>query len=188
MTKLRPGSSADVGFLEEMLYEAFFWDAQLNRPPLAGFRDHPEFSKLLASWGRPGDRAIVTEEGESRIGAAWYRLWTPERHSYGFVDAGTPEMGMAVRQPWRSKGIGRQLLNALVQRARNEGFAGLSLSVSPQNYALRLYQSAGFRKVGESGTSWTLLLSLNPSPAVIAPPLQAEATSGPPDETRSHET
>ena len=163
MVQLRPGSTTDLDFLAEMLFEAFFWDTSTKRPPFASFRITPEFSKLLAGWERRGDRAIVAEESGTRLGAAWFRFWTPELHSYGFVDAVTPEIAMALRQGYRSQGLGRRLLDVLVQTARDEGVPALSLSVSPLNFALQLYESAGFRKVGESGTSWTLLLSLSPT-------------------------
>src|SRR5437773_9924323 len=162
MVQFRLGSMADLDFLKEMLFEAFFWDASTKRPVFASFRDTPEFSKLLADWGRQGDRAIIAQEGDTGIGAAWFRHWTRELHSYGFVDAATPEIAMAVRQDYRSKGLGRRLLDALVETARAGGVPALSLSASPLNFARRLYESAGFRKVGESGASWTLLLSLSP--------------------------
>ena len=162
MAQLRPGDAKDLDFLKEMLFEAFFWNPSAKRPSFTSFRDDPEFSKLLAGWKRRGDRAIIAEDNGVRIGAAWFRLWTPELHSYGFVDTTTPEIAMAVRADYRSKGLGRRLLEALVQTARADGFPSLSLSVSPLNSARQLYESAGFRKVGESGTSWTLLLSLDP--------------------------
>jgi GNAT superfamily N-acetyltransferase len=143
-----------------MLFAAFFWDPSTRPPPFISFREEPEFVKLLAHWGRRGDRSIIAEANRAPVGAAWFRLWTPELHSYGFVDAHTPEIAMAVRQDSRSEGVGRALLAALIQAARQDGFLALSLSVSPLNRARQLYESAGFRKVGESGTSWTLLLTL----------------------------
>src|SRR4249919_1403554 len=117
MVQFRPGCTTDLDFLKEMLFEAFFWDTSSKRPLFASFRDTPEFSKLLVGWKRRGDRAIIAQERAARIGAAWFRLWTPELHSYGFVDAATPEVAMAVRQEYRSKGFGRRLLNALVETA-----------------------------------------------------------------------
>ncbi|MEW6156449.1 MAG: GNAT family N-acetyltransferase [Verrucomicrobiota bacterium] len=167
IAQLRPGNATDLEFLKEMLFEAFFWDADRERPSFAGFRAEPEFTKLLANWGRIGDRAVIAEDCGARLGAGWFRWWTEDCHSYGFVDATTPEIAIAVRPEQRSKGLGRRLLEALVQTARGDGFARLSLSVSPRNPARHLYESAGFRKVGESGTSWTLLLSL-PDPPVSA--------------------
>jgi ribosomal protein S18 acetylase RimI-like enzyme len=161
MVDLRPLDSGHRAFLEEMLFEAFFWNPAWSRPPLGEFREQPEFTKLLADWGRPGDRGVLAEEQGTRIGAAWFRLWTPEFHSYGFVDAETPELGIAVVSVRRSKGVGRSLLRALIEIARGDGHRALSLSVSPSNYARAFYEAEGFHKVGESGTSWTLMLRLH---------------------------
>ncbi len=163
MAQIRQGDAKDLEFLKEMLFEAFFWDPSVPRPSFAAFRDDPEFRKLLSGWERRGDRAVISEENGVRTGAAWLRLWTPDLHSYGFVNAATPEIGMAVRMDYRRRGLGRRLLDSLIQTAREDGFPALSLSVSPLNSARRLYESVGFRKVGESGTSWTLLLSFTPA-------------------------
>ena len=161
MVHIRPLEAMDRDFLGEMLFEAFFWNPAWPRPTLAEFRERPEFTKLLADWGRPGDCGVVAEEQQSKIGAAWFRLWTPELHSYGFVGAETPELGIAVASAHRSKGVGRTLLRALIEIARTDGHPALSLSVSPSNYARPFYESEDFHKVGESGTSWTLLLQLD---------------------------
>ena len=165
--QIRASEAGDGAFLEEMLFEAFFWNDGVARPPLSRFRKQPEFAKIFAGWGRPGDWALVaaTDEGE-KLGAAWFRLWTPEHHSYGFVNADVPELGIGVVAAYRSKGVGRVLLRALIATARAAGRPALSLSVSPENRARRLYESEGFRKVGESGTSWTFLYHLGPKPGV----------------------
>jgi GNAT superfamily N-acetyltransferase len=160
MVRIRPGRLADLEFLEEMLFEAFFWQPSTVRPRLDSIRQEPEFSKLLAGWGRRGDRAVIAVERGDRIGAAWFRFWTPALHSYGFIDSETPEIAMAVIPSHRSQGVGGRLLGALIETARADGISALSLSVSPLNFARRLYERMGFRKVGESGTSDTLRLSL----------------------------
>ncbi|MCZ6820435.1 MAG: GNAT family N-acetyltransferase [Calditrichaeota bacterium] len=79
----------------------------------------------------------------SRGGSAWYRLWTHAEHSYGCVDSETPELGVGVCASHRSKGVGR----------------ALGLSVAPEKFARQLYESEGFVKIGESGSSWTFLLN-----------------------------
>jgi ribosomal protein S18 acetylase RimI-like enzyme len=158
--EIRAGKAEDIGFLEAMLFEAFFWEAAAQRQAFSVFRRNPEFTKLLAGWGRRGDRALIAEDSGRRIGAAWFRLWTPESHSYGFVDSTTPELGIAVSMRHRRKGIGRALLNDLIGKARADEFRALSLSVNPFNPARVLYESLGFRKVGDAGTSWTLRLLL----------------------------
>jgi ribosomal protein S18 acetylase RimI-like enzyme len=140
-----------------MLYQPFFWRSELPRPTLVEMRARPEFYTLLAAWGRIGDLALLADVGGAGAGAAWFRLWTPAVHSYGFVDQQTPELGLAVARPFRGQGIGRQLLRSLVEYARQHAYPGLSLSVAPGNRARGLYESEGFRKVGEVGTSWTML-------------------------------
>ncbi len=144
-------------FLEEMLFEAFFWNPEMTRPAFSEFRNDPIFRSLLADWGRKGDVAIIAETGGQKVGAAWYRLWAKENHSYGFVDEETPEIGLGVASEFRGQGIGRKLMEALIEEASQAGYPALSLSADPNNFALKLYQSLRFTKVGESGTSWTLL-------------------------------
>jgi ribosomal protein S18 acetylase RimI-like enzyme len=156
MTSIREGTPLDGPFLEAMLYEAFFWRSGSERPLLSEMRCRAEFSMLLAGWGRAGDRAQIAEYAGAAAGAAWFRLWTPDVHSYGFVDEQTPELGLAVVPDARGRGIGRALLRAAIAVAISAGFPGLSLSVDPENPARRLYESEGFVKVGVAGTSWTL--------------------------------
>ena len=161
-TKIRPGTIEDLPFLEKMLYEAFFWDPSAARPGLEAFLQHPEFRRLLADWGKHGDTAVIAEDGDAPIGAAWYRFGSEENHSYGFVNPDTPEIGMGIVPAHRSKGLGRALLRALIKAAQAQGTRSLSLSVEPANFAGQLYESEGFVKVGESGTSRTLMLDLRP--------------------------
>ena len=158
--EIRSATAEDLPFLEKMLFEAFFWDPAQYRPAYEAFKQDPEFGKLLADWGRTGDRGVIAENAGEPVGAAWFRFWTPENHSYGFVDAAIPEIGIGVHPFHRGRGLGRKLLRALIEIARKENLSALSLSVAPGNFALQLYRSEGFSKVGESGTSWTLLLPL----------------------------
>jgi hypothetical protein len=90
----RLGTPADFPVIEAMLFEAFVWSPTYERPTFEEFRQHPEFQKLVANWGRPGDRAVIAEWNNQPVGAAWYRFWSETCHSYGFVDADTPEIGI----------------------------------------------------------------------------------------------
>jgi ribosomal protein S18 acetylase RimI-like enzyme len=158
--RIRRATPDDVPFLEEMLFEAFHWNPEAVRTPIESLRADPEFRKLLAGWGRTGDTALIGESQGQRIGAAWYRLWSHDCHSYGYVAADTPELGIAVRSVSRTQGVGRSLLRALIHSARGAGIRSLSLSVDPDNFACQLYEAEGFRRIGEAGTSWTLILEL----------------------------
>ena len=157
---LRPTLEPDLAFLERMLFEAFFWQPSTPRPAFDDFRQHPEFVKLLAGWGRPGDTGFIAEVKGVPTGAAWYRFWTEARHSYGYVDSATPEIAIGVDHLYRGQGIGRALLQALLAEASRQGLRQVSLSVDPHNVARQLYESEGFIKVGELGTSWTMLRPL----------------------------
>lgn len=154
--KISPGTTEDLPFLEEMLFEAIFWNPNAVRPDMNDFFKETKINRFLADWGRPGDKSFIAEKGGVPIGAAWYRLFKAEEGSYGFVDENTPEIGISLRKHYRSRGIGRKLLRTLIFESQREGFESLSLSVDPANFALRLYESEGFKKVGASGTSWTL--------------------------------
>lgn len=158
---LREAWAEDLPFLEEMLFEAFFWDPSAPRPDPARFREDPEFAKLLRDWGgREGDTAIVAERDGRPIGAAWYRAWSEDEHSYGFVSPAFPEIAVGVAASERAGGVGRAMLEALIETARRAGVAGLSLSVDPRNPAMGLYAALGFEEVGRSGSSPTMLLRI----------------------------
>jgi ribosomal protein S18 acetylase RimI-like enzyme len=159
--RIRFATPEDLPFLQEMLYEAVCWRPDQPRPPIEEVLALPELAKLLDDWGRHGDTAVVAElEDGTPVGAAWYRFWTPENHSYGFVDADTPELGIAVRREIRQRGIGTALLKKLLKQARRSAIARISLSVEPENHSRLLYEKLGFKRVGTSGTSWTMLLEL----------------------------
>ena len=92
--------------------------------------------------------------------AAWLRVFPPDEPGYGFIDIATPEVTIAVVPEWRRKGVGRDLLMTLLEAARALGFTAVSLSVSKDNPAATLYERCGFRRVGETGGSWTMRADL----------------------------
>ena len=149
----------DIGFLETMLLRRFSGTPQRGGPRFL-ISPASRIRETTFRMGPHGDRGLIAEDTATPLGAAWFRLWTTELHSYGFIDALTPELGIAVSLQHRRNGIGRALLRDLIAMARADRFPGLSLSVSPFNPVRRLYESVGFQKVGESGTSWTLRLPL----------------------------
>jgi ribosomal protein S18 acetylase RimI-like enzyme len=62
---------------------------------------------------------------------------------------------MAVLPAYRSQGVGTRMLEYLVQAA-DERYPAISLSVSVNSPALRLYHRCGFAVVGEVGVSLTM--------------------------------
>jgi GNAT superfamily N-acetyltransferase len=103
------------------------------------------------AWGRSGDRCLIAIDEFHPVGAAWYRLYSADEPGFGFVDEQTPELTIGVVPSRRGKGIGSELLDALLARARGDGFGRLSLSVEKTSPAVHLYESRGFRTVHGDG-------------------------------------
>ena len=132
-----------------------------SRPRFDEMRGDPRIARYVTGWGRPGDRAVVAVDDDRRLGAAWYRLFSEKEPGFGFVDAETPEISIAVAPASRGRGIGTSLLVGLIERARREGFRALSLSVSPESPAVRLYERTGFVRVESRDSHWTMRLDLS---------------------------
>lgn len=153
----RPARTADIAFLWEMLHESIHVEPGESRPPRETLQTGP-LAHYLAGWGRQGDRAVIAEQRGDPVGAAWFRLLPAHDRGYGYVADDIPELGLAVRQEWRRKGVGTLLLTELIARARADGYRGLSLSVDPRNRAVRLYERLSFAYVAtDDGGSWTML-------------------------------
>lgn len=152
---VRRGTTQDVRFLRDMLHHATYLQ---ERMPDAG----PGPVQLyVKAWGRPGDTAMIALVDGFPAGAAWYRLFRGDAPGYGFVDEVTPELAIAVVPSARGIGVGSALLVALLERARADGHAALSLSVARENdAAIALYRAHGFEQVGESADALTLRVAL----------------------------
>jgi ribosomal protein S18 acetylase RimI-like enzyme len=143
-----------------MLYEAASWRPG-SRESIEDVLADERVARYITGWGRPGDRAVVFEERPNRpVGAAWYRLFPRTAPGYGFVAEGIPELTVAVVVKRRGEGIGTQLLEALIKRAREDGFSSLSLSVERANPAAALYRRLGFVETGIEADAVTMLLRL----------------------------
>jgi ribosomal protein S18 acetylase RimI-like enzyme len=116
--------------------------------------------RYVAGWGKRGDTALVAIDEFQPVGAAWYRLFEEGEPGYGFVDDETPELTIAIVPSRRGRGLGEQLLSSLLEQAVKEGHARISLSVEPDNPAIRLYEQHGFAKVGDRAGAWVMLATL----------------------------
>ena len=147
---LRPVGIHDVRFLRDMLRHAYHW--RLNED-----EERPVY-RYVQNWGRPGDAGVLALEGPHAYGAAWYRLFSEQELGFGFVDERTPELTIAVVPSRRGKGAGKELLEALLTRARAEGYQAVSLSAAKDQTAY--YRRFGFEPVGESEHAVTMLARL----------------------------
>ena len=105
--------------------------------------------------GGASDCGFLASNAEGQpVGAVWLRLLRNENKGYGYVDDDTPELSMAILPAHRGQGIGTQLLTHLF--ASTCGHTTVSLSVSANNPARRLYERFGFIVVGQSDDSLTM--------------------------------
>ena len=164
-TSVRTAMPADIPVLHSALAWAIDWRSPEPATDPAAVIASTGHEYLLADWGRSGDAAVVADTAAGLVGAAWYRYWSDDHHSYGYVDASCPELGIGVDPRYRGRGIGALLLDSLIGLAASSGVGRLSLSVEGDNPALRLYERAGFLRQFRVGGSWTMVKVLAGAPA-----------------------
>ncbi len=145
--RIRAGVVEDREFLKLMLREAVFPDDPSNS--VTDVMARPDLAITIPDFSRPGDIARIAEEDGTKVGACWCRRFTDQEHSWGYVDAATPELGIAVVKAHRGRGVGTALLHALIDAARADGRGSLSLCTTrDRSIDHGLYARAGFTVVG----------------------------------------
>jgi GNAT superfamily N-acetyltransferase len=159
--EVRPAVAQDKPFLDDMLVEAANWRGEPRRR--ADILSDPANARYTDGWPRETDTGVIaTDDHGKPVGAAWLRFFTEADPAYGFVDAETPEVSLAVVATRRGQGIGRTLLRALATTAQSAGMNQLSLSVERANPAAALYRSEGYKVTTSGKHSDTMLLKLQP--------------------------
>lgn len=147
---LRPVGRQDSRFLRDMLKHAYHW--RIAEDP-----DLPVF-RYVQNWGRRGDAGVIAFAGPNVYGAAWYRLFPASAPGFGFVDEETPELTVAVVPSHRGHGTGGELLEALLERARADGFTRISLSAEPGQTGF--YERYGFSEHDREDGTVTMVAEL----------------------------
>jgi L-amino acid N-acyltransferase YncA len=106
-------------------------------------RTPEERRRWMAARG-PRHPVIAAEAAGTLVGWASLNQFNP-RPAYQHV----ADFSVYVDRDWRGKGVGRRLLEALIERAREIGYHKMVLSAFPFNQAgVALYERLGFRAVG----------------------------------------
>ncbi|WP_435206989.1 GNAT family N-acetyltransferase [Micromonospora sp. bgisy143] len=158
--RIRTATSADHGFLVDMLVQAVNWLPERNwsREEILA---KPELAHYVAGWMRPADFGVVAADPADRpVGAAWCRQLTAADPGYGYVSDDVPELTLGVVDSWRNRGVGRALLRAVLSVAAERGLPKVSLSVERANFAAQLYASEGFRTVKSFDDADTMVAHL----------------------------
>lgn len=147
----------EFSLLPEFLYYAIYVPEGAPSPDRLILQT-PQLQKYYTDFGRHGDSALLALDGERAVGAIWGRVWHGAERGYGYVNNKYTEISLAVSPSYRGRGIGRQLLEHYLKWAKQAGLPGLSLSVSKDNFALHLYEQAGFQLVREGETDYVMSL------------------------------
>lgn len=143
--------------LEKFLYLAIFVSPGEN-PPDPRIIEEPELACYISQWGAPDDHALFAIDGDKVVGACWTRCFPESAPGYGTLSSAIPEISIAVLPDYRGKGIGSELMDRLLQKISND-YEAVSLSVSADNPAKRLYERLGFSTV--SAKEGTLIMVKN---------------------------
>jgi ribosomal protein S18 acetylase RimI-like enzyme len=147
-------------FLRKMLYEAVYWRTIANstNPPFEDGLKAPGVWNDLADWGeREGDIAVVARVDARLAGAAWYRLYTEDNAIRGYINDTIPVLVIAVHRDYRRQGIGKRLIEWLIDHASTHNIQHISLMVSKDNPAMHLYRTCGFLDYADRGDSVLML-------------------------------
>jgi ribosomal protein S18 acetylase RimI-like enzyme len=140
-----------------MEYEAIYWRAlaQGNAPSFEAVNN------ASADWGeRDGDVAVVALVESIPAGAAWYRFYTDDNCIRGYIEETIPVVVIAVHRDYRRQGIGKNLLEWLIDHASTHNIQKISLMVSKDNHAIHLYRKCGFLDYADKGDSLLMLRTI----------------------------
>jgi len=144
--------------LSDFLYEAIFIPEGVEAPPRS-IIDDESLQIYIRDFGKyPDDRCLVAESDGRIVGAIWSRIM----NDYGHIDDKTPSIAISLYKEYRNKGIGSQLLQQMLDLLRKDGYKSVSLSVQKANYALRMYQKAGFQILSQDAEEAIMRCHLNP--------------------------
>lgn len=142
--------------LEEFLYQAIFQKDPENLIPREEIFK-PSLQVYIANFGeKPDDYCLCAEENGNVVGAVWVRIIP----GFGSVDDSTPEFAISLLPEARGKGIGTELMRAMIRYLRVQGYEKTSLAVQKENYALKMYKKVGFEIVAENTEEYIMIHKL----------------------------
>lgn len=153
---IRPIREDEYPLLDEFLYQAIFVRPG-ETPPPRSILSRPELQVYVEGFGaRKADHCLLAEYDGQVVGAVWVRIM----QDYGHVDDETPSFALSLLPEYRGRGIGTQLMRAMLKLLEQKGYAQASLAVQKDNYALRLYRRLGFETVDENEQEYIMICRL----------------------------
>jgi len=139
---IRDASPADLGALRDIYNDAVLNTTAIWNEVAIDLDNRRAWLELRAQQGFP---VLVAEDAGEVVGYASYGPW---RTFDGFRE--TVEHSVYVRADQRGKGVGPQLMQALVDRARAQGLHVMVAAIESGNAAsIRLHERLGFATTGQ---------------------------------------
>ena len=153
---IRPLLPDETDLLKDFLYEAIFIPEGVLPPPRE-IIEQPELRIYYEEFGSgPADYCFVAEAAGRVVGAVWTRIM----NDYGHVDDETPSFAISLIPEYRGRGIGTRLLKQMLSFLGEKGYRQASLAVQKANYAVRMYEKAGFRTVAENEEEYIMVCTV----------------------------
>jgi len=157
---IRPIREIDYPLLEDFLYLAIH-QADPNNPIPGSVVDVPEVRNYISGFGtKKDDYGLVAEIEEKVVGIVWARVLSGNIKGYGYIDDETPEFAISVTAENRGQGIGKALMNAMIELLKQKSYKQCSLSVQKSNKAINLYKRLGFMTVKETDEDYIMIKKL----------------------------
>ncbi len=145
--QIRPIRKEEIPILGDFLYEAIFIPEGVAAPPRS-ILDDENLQVYIRNFGQMlDDRCLVAEVGNKIVGAIWSRIM----NDYGHIADDVPSISISLYKEYRNLGIGTDMLRQMLELLKADGYKSVSLSVQKANYAMRMYQRAGFRILSDDG-------------------------------------
>lgn len=139
---IRDAIPADLGALRDIYNDAVLNTTAIWNEVAIDLDNRRAWLELRAQQGFP---VLVAEDAGEVVGYASYGPW---RAFDGFRE--TVEHSVYVRADQRGKGVGPQLMQALIDRARAQGLHVMVAAIESGNAAsIRLHERLGFATTGQ---------------------------------------
>jgi ribosomal protein S18 acetylase RimI-like enzyme len=143
--QIRQIRTEEIPQLKDFLYEAIFIPEGVAAPPREIVNDE-SLQVYIRDFGNlPDDRCLVAVVSDKVVGAIWSRIM----NDYGHIADDVPSIAISLYKEYRNRGIGSQLLNQMLALLKADGYKSVSLSVQKANYAMKMYQKAGFTVISD---------------------------------------
>ena len=143
--------------LRDFLYEAIFIPEGVTPPPRE-IIERPELRIYYENFGTgKADHCLVAEDDGRVVGAVWTRIMD----DYGHVDDETPSFAISLYKEYRGQGIGTKLMTRMLEELKRNGYTRASLAVQKANYAVKMYEEAGFKTVDENDEEYIMVWGVN---------------------------